>query len=115
MLDQSILISDAISNPAVKVVGEPFTVDPYGIGITKSDPSAKKFVDAWLQKIYDDGSWAKALEGHHRHRRRRGRSRTAEDRLGPRFLTQRRRSTRCGDPDDFPGHRNGADPRRRHR
>ena len=59
VLDQSILISDAISNPAVKVVGEPFTVDPYGIGITKSDPSAKKFVDAWLQKIYDDGSWAK--------------------------------------------------------
>jgi glutamate transport system substrate-binding protein len=59
VLDQSILISDAVSNPAVKVVGEPFTVDPYGIGVTKSDPSAKKFVDAWLQKIYDDGSWAK--------------------------------------------------------
>ena len=59
VLDQSILISDAISNPAVKVVGEPFTVDPYGIGVTKTDPSAKKFVDAWLQKIYDDGSWAK--------------------------------------------------------
>jgi glutamate transport system substrate-binding protein len=59
VLDQSILISDAISNPAVKVVGEPFTVDPYGIGVTKSDPSAKQFVDAWLQKIYADGSWAK--------------------------------------------------------
>ena len=59
VLDQSILISDAVSNPAVKVVGEPFTVDPYGIGVTKSDPSAKKFVDAWLQKIYTDGSWAK--------------------------------------------------------
>ena len=59
VLDQSILISDAISNPAVKVVGEPFTVDPYGIGVSKSDPSAKKFVDAWLQTIYADGSWAK--------------------------------------------------------
>lgn len=59
VLDQSILISDAISNPAVKVVGEPFTVDPYGIGVTKSNPAAKQFVDAWLQKIYADGSWAK--------------------------------------------------------
>ena len=59
VLDQSILISDAISNPAVKVVGQPFTVDPYGIGVTRSNPAAKQFVDAWLQKIYADGSWAK--------------------------------------------------------
>jgi len=42
VIDQSILISDAIGNPAVKVVGEPFTVDPYGIGVTKDDPSAKE-------------------------------------------------------------------------
>ncbi len=59
VLDQSILISDAISNPAVKVVGDPFTVDPYGIGVSKSNASAKKFVDAWLQTIFADGSWAK--------------------------------------------------------
>ena len=59
VLDQSILISDAIKNQNVKVVGTPFTVDPYGIGVTKSNADAKKFVDAWLQKIYDDGSWAK--------------------------------------------------------
>jgi glutamate transport system substrate-binding protein len=57
-IDQSILISDAIGNPAVKVVGEPFTVDPYGIGVTKDDPSAKAFVNAWLKTIEDDGSWA---------------------------------------------------------
>ncbi len=58
VIDQSILISDAIGNDAVKVVGEPFTVDPYGIGVTKDDPSAKEFVDAWLKTIEDDGSWA---------------------------------------------------------
>jgi len=57
-IDQSILISDAIGNPAVKVVGEPFTVDPHGIGVTKDDPSAKAFVNAWLKTIEDDGSWA---------------------------------------------------------
>lgn len=59
VLDQSILITDALNNPAVKVVGNPFSVEPYGIGVTLKDPSAKKFVDAWLQTIYQDGSWAK--------------------------------------------------------
>ena len=33
VLDQAILISDASTNPAVKVVGEPFTQEPYGIGV----------------------------------------------------------------------------------
>jgi glutamate transport system substrate-binding protein len=59
VLDQGILISDASTNPAVKVVGEPFTKEPYGIGLPLSDPSAKAFVDDWLQKVYADGSWAK--------------------------------------------------------
>lgn len=59
VLDQGILISDASTNPAVKVVGEPFTQEPYGIGLPLNDPTAKRFVDDWLQKIYADGSWAK--------------------------------------------------------
>jgi glutamate transport system substrate-binding protein len=59
VLDQAILISDASTNPAVKVVGEPFTQEPYGIGLPLDDPSAKQFVNDWLQKIYADGSWGK--------------------------------------------------------
>ncbi|MEO6703594.1 MAG: glutamate ABC transporter substrate-binding protein [Jatrophihabitantaceae bacterium] len=59
VLDQGILISDASTNSAVKVVGDPFTKEPYGIGLPHGDDQAKKFVDDWLQKIYDDGSWAK--------------------------------------------------------
>jgi glutamate transport system substrate-binding protein len=59
VLDQGILIGDATTNPAVKVVGQPFTKEPYGIGVSKQDPAAKKFVDAWLQTIFADGSWAK--------------------------------------------------------
>jgi glutamate transport system substrate-binding protein len=59
VLDQSILLSDASTNPAVKVVGEPFTQEPYGIGLPLNDPTAKQFVNAWLTKIYADGSWAK--------------------------------------------------------
>ena len=59
VLDQGILISDASTNKAVKVVGQPFTKEPYGIGLPLKQPEAKKFVDAWLQKIFTDGSWAK--------------------------------------------------------
>jgi glutamate transport system substrate-binding protein len=59
VLDQGILISDASSNPQVKVVGQPFTKEPYGIGLPKDDPAAKTFVDAWLKKIFTDGTWAK--------------------------------------------------------
>jgi glutamate transport system substrate-binding protein len=59
VLDQSILLSDASTNPAVKVVGEPFTQEPYGIGLPHDDVSAKQFVNGWLEKIYADGSWAK--------------------------------------------------------
>jgi glutamate transport system substrate-binding protein len=59
VLDQGILISDASTNPAVKVVGEPFTQEPYGIGLPLGDPAAKQFVNDWLRKIYADGSWAK--------------------------------------------------------
>ncbi len=59
VLDQGILISDASTNKAVKVVGQPFTKEPYGIGLPHGDEQAKKFVDDWLQKIFADGSWAK--------------------------------------------------------
>ncbi len=59
VLDQGILISDASTNPAVKVVGAPFTQEPYGIGLPLGDPTAKAFVNDWLTKIYADGSWAK--------------------------------------------------------
>ncbi|MDN3353669.1 glutamate ABC transporter substrate-binding protein [Actinomadura sp. DC4] len=59
VLDQGILISDASTNKAVSVVGQPFTKEPYGIGVPHDDAAAKKFVDDWLTKIYADGSWAK--------------------------------------------------------
>jgi glutamate transport system substrate-binding protein len=59
VLDQGILVSDASTNPQVKVVGQPFTQEPYGVGLPLNDPSAKQFVNDWLNKIYADGSWAK--------------------------------------------------------
>jgi len=62
VLDQGILLSDASTNPAVKVVGTPFTKEPYGIGLPKSNPAAKQFVNAFLQKIYASGDWTKLYQ-----------------------------------------------------
>lgn len=57
--DQAILISSASADKSLKVVGEPFSDDYYGIGVTRDDPQAKAFVNGWLKTIEDDGSWAK--------------------------------------------------------
>lgn len=63
ILDQSILLSNAVSYDDIKVVGEPFTTDPYGIGLTKSDPNAKTFVNDFLTKVFTDGTWKKLYDG----------------------------------------------------
>ena len=45
-------------DPSIKVVGQPFTTEPYGIGLKHGDAQFKKFVNDWLKKIQDDGLWA---------------------------------------------------------
>jgi glutamate transport system substrate-binding protein len=60
VLDQSLLLGDAYREPTkVKVVGQPFTAEPYGIGVPLSHPEMKTFVDNWLKKIEADGEWTK--------------------------------------------------------
>lgn len=59
VIDQGILISDASTDKTLKVVGEPFSNDDYGIGVTRDDPQVKAFVNTWLTAIEKDGSWAK--------------------------------------------------------
>lgn len=58
VLDQGILIGAAAKTPEVKVVGAPFTTEPYGIGIAKNHPEMKKFVNDWLRQIEASGLWA---------------------------------------------------------
>jgi glutamate transport system substrate-binding protein len=57
VLDQGILLGDATKATDVKVVGTPFTQEPYGIGTPKQNPEMKKFVDDWLKQIEDAGLW----------------------------------------------------------
>jgi glutamate transport system substrate-binding protein len=59
VLDQALLLGDAYRDKAVKVVGQAFTSEPYGIGVPLNSPEMKTFVNDWLRKIEADGQWAK--------------------------------------------------------
>jgi glutamate transport system substrate-binding protein len=45
-----------------KIVGEPFTKEPYGIGLKKGDDEFRNFINDTLEKAYEDGRWEKAWE-----------------------------------------------------
>lgn len=57
--DETLLASDAASNNQIKVVGQPFTKEGYGIGLKHGDSDFKKFINDWLVKIEKNGTWAK--------------------------------------------------------
>jgi glutamate transport system substrate-binding protein len=46
----------------VKLVGKPFTTEPYGIGLKKGDTAFKTWVNERLKTIEDDGSYAEAWD-----------------------------------------------------
>ncbi|WP_331767329.1 glutamate ABC transporter substrate-binding protein [Embleya sp. NBC_00896] len=58
--DQALLVAAVKDNPDTTVVGEPFTADPYGIGLKHDDAAFKTFVNDWLRKIAQDNSWQQA-------------------------------------------------------
>jgi len=61
--DNVILLGFIKDNPNLfKLVGEPFTQEPYGIGVKKDDTVFRNFVNDVLEKAYKDGTWAKAFE-----------------------------------------------------
>jgi glutamate transport system substrate-binding protein len=62
VLDQGILLGDATKVPDVKVVGEPFTTEPYGIGLAKEHPEMKPFVNEWLKQIESAGLWKRLYD-----------------------------------------------------
>ena len=55
-MDQSLLKSEVLSNDKVKIVGDTFAEDPYGIGLPKGS-GAQAFVNSFLQTIEADGTW----------------------------------------------------------
>lgn len=61
--DQALLIADASLDPEILLVGEPFTTDPYGVGIKHGDDEFKTFVNDWLREIQRSGLWHEAWRG----------------------------------------------------
>jgi glutamate transport system substrate-binding protein len=45
-----------------KLAGEPFTEEPYGVGLKKGDDAFRTFLNDTLEESYEDGSWDKAWE-----------------------------------------------------
>ncbi|WP_308283186.1 glutamate ABC transporter substrate-binding protein [Pseudonocardia nigra] len=50
------------SDGAFKLVGEPFTGEPYGIGITKGDVAFCEFINTTLREAAESGAYAEAWE-----------------------------------------------------
>jgi glutamate transport system substrate-binding protein len=47
---------------AFELVGNPFTEEPYGIGLTKGDDEFRAFINDTLEQAFQDGSWAAAWD-----------------------------------------------------
>lgn len=61
--DDVLLAGYAAQNPELlRVVGDPFSKEEYGVGLHRDDPSSKAKVQAALQKMIDSGAWRKSLE-----------------------------------------------------
>ena len=61
--DNVILAGLAAQNEGeFKVVGEPFTDEPYGIGLALDDTEFRMWINDVLEAAYEDGRWAEAWE-----------------------------------------------------
>ncbi|MGY1805180.1 glutamate ABC transporter substrate-binding protein [Blastococcus sp. SYSU D00922] len=50
------------SDGAFELVGNPFTTEPYGIGVTLGDTEFRNFINDVLEEAFEDGSWAEAWD-----------------------------------------------------
>mgnify|MGYP001545789847 FL=1 len=61
--DNVILLGLIAQDPeSFELVDNPFTEEPYGIGLTKGDDEFRTFINDVLEVAYDDGTWAAAWE-----------------------------------------------------
>ncbi|MEV4601426.1 glutamate ABC transporter substrate-binding protein [Amycolatopsis sp. NPDC049253] len=61
--DDAILKGFAAQDPdSFKVVGKPFSQEPYGIGLNKDDKVLRTKMDDLLQASLDDGTWQKIYD-----------------------------------------------------
>jgi polar amino acid transport system substrate-binding protein len=56
--DDTVLLGLAAQDPTLQVVGPKFTDEPYGLGVNQGHPEFVRFVNAVLEKMRSDGTWA---------------------------------------------------------
>ena len=56
--DNNILRGLKAQDPWTKIIGRPFTSEPYGLAISQQHPGFVRFVNAVLQQMRTDGQWA---------------------------------------------------------
>jgi len=62
--DDAILKGFASQSPdKLKLVGDTFSTEPYGIGLAHDDKALRDKVNDILQKSFDDGTWQKIYDG----------------------------------------------------
>jgi len=61
--DNVILAGLADQNEGFEVVNNPFTEEPYGIGLALEDDEFRSWINDVLTESYDDGDWEAAWEG----------------------------------------------------
>jgi glutamate transport system substrate-binding protein len=50
------------SDGAFELVDNPFTEEPYGIGVAKDDTDFRMFINDVLEELFESGAWAEAYE-----------------------------------------------------
>lgn len=60
--DDTILAGFAAQDPYAKVVGEAISDEPYGIGVPAEDTDLVRFVNAVLERVKADGTWAASYD-----------------------------------------------------
>ncbi|CAB4906377.1 MAG: transporter substrate-binding domain-containing protein [Actinobacteria bacterium] len=61
--DNVILTGLVAGNPeGFELVGNPFTEEPYGIGLSLGDTEFRNFINDTLEASFEDGSWAEAWD-----------------------------------------------------
>jgi polar amino acid transport system substrate-binding protein len=60
--DDTILAGLAAQDPNARVVGERFSEEPYGIAMNRSNPDLVRYVNAVLEQLRTDGTWAEIYQ-----------------------------------------------------
>jgi glutamate transport system substrate-binding protein len=60
--DNVILAGFAADDPTFEVRGEPFTAEPYGIGLALEDTDFRDWINDTLEAAFEDGTWTEAWE-----------------------------------------------------